>query len=409
MDNKQKQRRRAKKKEEQRNARRAKQKSVGLRINRRFNRVESKTDNFYCNEFGGRPIGTTQTPGWIKCRLVHGRGYSLVVPELLFLEQGQQLRWIQPLQFLSNLLTRTDDDIHAQVCVDISCGETVKVTFARSSFLKKLEDGSELYACRIEGPANLQEFATGDAIWGPEGTPFIRLFHHTTATAQGLILDGKHFRTGDYSIQGTTKKLANVAYAYFTPLDSIQTDNDLQQIAMAKEGEITLMRDGFTPPRVLMSDWKTRFADDILVLPVFPSDLNKREARVDVLVDVAVLGPQQLYRHAQESGVFYAFSHPFIHRVGTNPGARVVFDDQRRITQQANLRKFEYLVVGDCSTLDGLRAPYDEEDTRHIMKFEDVPKGQTILAFWFQRANTDLFSPKSVQLQTFKPAGGESV
>ncbi len=49
----------------------------------------------------------------------------------------------------------------------------------------------------------------------------------------------------------------------------------------------------------------------------------------------------------------------------------------------------------------GLRAPYDEEDTTHIMKIERIPEDLTILNFWFLRANQDLYSGKDVELQKF--------
>ena len=59
-------------------------------------------------------------------------------------------------------------------------------------------------------------------------------------------------------------------------------------------------------------------------------------------------------------------------------------------------------MVGDCRTLAGLEAPYDEEDTTNIMKIERVLNGQTLLDYWFEFGNQDLYSGKQVEIQEFK-------
>ena len=66
--------------------------------NRRFNRAESSTEHYYYEEYGTNGVGDAEYDGWIKCRLLHGHGYSLIVPDQLYLEQNE-LRWIQPLAF----------------------------------------------------------------------------------------------------------------------------------------------------------------------------------------------------------------------------------------------------------------------------------------------------------------------
>jgi len=85
----------------------------------------------------------------------------------------------------------------------------------------------------------------------------------------------------------------------------------------------------------------------------------------------------------------------------------VAFDARRRIHRQSALKTFDYVVVGDCSTLVGLTAAYDEEDTTHIMKLERVPQGRTLLDFWFEYANQDLYSGKQVELQAFQSSKPE--
>lgn len=81
----------------------------------------------------------------------------------------------------------------------------------------------------------------------------------------------------------------------------------------------------------------------------------------------------------------------------------MAFDARRRIHRQEGLKAFDYIVVGDCTTLDGLAAPYDEENTAHIMKVEGMTPGTTILDFWFARGNSDLYTGKTVTMQEFQP------
>ena len=375
----------------------------GMTENRRFNRCESAIEHYYYDEYGTKGVGDTEYAGWVKCRLLHGHGYSLIVPDQLYLEHNG-LRWIQPLAFGPNMLMKlSDTEVVCNLNVDVSCGHRLDVRFFNRDHVADLTDGSQLFRCRIKGVADLPSFATGDARWGSAGRPYLRLFHHTTGSTVPLILNSGHFRTGAWNIQGSSKQLKNVAYAYFTPLDAIRTDGDLKRIGMSIEGAIELRRDGFTPPRLLMPDYLKRFKDDILQLQVYKCDPAKREAHIELWIDAAVLAPQHVYRHDEGLAVYYELPHPFIHRVGTEPGQPLVFDADRNIHDQKGLKRFDYAVVGDCTTLAGLAAPYDEEDTTHVLKVERIPAGTTMLNFWFDRGNTDLFSGKKVELQEFQP------
>lgn len=374
--------------------------------NRRFNRQESKLDHFYFTDYGFRGDGSTDHNGWLKCRLLHGQGYSLIVPDQIYLERAGLL-WIQPLAFGPNRLAKlSDEEFVCDLDIDVSCGHRLRLRFFNHDHVLDMADGSQLFKCKIRGPADLHTFATGNAEWGSGGVPYIRLFHHTTPEAVPLILGSRQFRSSPWNIQGASKQLQNVAYAYFTPLDAIKCESDLRKIAMSEGGTIELRRDGFTPPPILLPDYLERFKNDILQLQVYRCDPTKREANVDMWIDASVLAPQHVYRHDEGGPVYYELPHPFIHRVGAVPGNTIGFDDKRRIHRHTGLKHFDYVVVGDCTVLSGLAAPYDEEDTTHILKIERIPAGQTLLAFWFAHGNTDLFSRKAVEMQEFKPGGG---
>jgi len=375
-------------------------------INKRFNRVETPSDHYYHAVYDSEPLKKNFTTGWIKCKLVHGDRYSVIVPDQIFIDHDG-LKWIQPLAFLPNINSNfSEAEIFCELCVYISCGHTLIVRFFNRDLVNNLPDGSQLYKCQIQGPKDLHEYATGEAELPKSNIPYLRLYHHTTNDAQAKILASSHFRTSSFNIQGVNKQFKNAAYVYFTPLDKIVNDGDLKRIAMAEDGTIPLKRDGFAQPVAFFPDWQERYKDDILVLPVYRCDPAKREACIDVLVDSSALAPQHIYRHDIGSSVFYEITNYFVHRVGAEPGRSVEFDGTRRIEQQSGLKRFDYLVVGDCTTLDGLAAPYDEEDTTQIMKIERITDGKSMLNFWFDHGNQDLYTPKTVELQSFHKPGG---
>lgn len=370
--------------------------------NRRFNREELSHENIYYDNYGWAPRQNHSHDGWIKCRLLHGLGYSLVVPDQLFISNSG-LKWIQPLAFSSVYLIKKDDNnISSKIDIDISCGNNIKVSFFNSEYVQSYADGSQLFHCKIIGPKNLYEYATGDAEWGAGNIPYLRLFHHTTEDSYAKIIASGYFLSSPYNIQGTSKRLKNVTYAYFTPLDRITTSGDLRKIAMAPEGIIHLRRDSFTPPRILNPGWEEFYKDDILQLPVYACDPSKRQATLGLWIDSTVLAPQHIYRHDDGGPVYFEIPHSFIQRIGTEPNNKIAFDNRNRVHRQDGLKSFEYVVVGDCKTLAGLEAPYDEEDTTNIMKIERVLNGQNLLDFWFDFRNQDLYSEKQVEVQEFR-------
>ena len=373
--------------------------------NRRFNRIEMTLEHLYYTNYGWAPRQEHIHNGWLKCRLLHGPNYSHIVPDQIFLDRGG-LKWIQPLAFEPVLLVKDGQRISSFLTIHISCGNTVEVRFFNNGIVRTMSDGSQLFRCEIVGPDNLDEYATGDAEWGSDYIPYLRLFHHTTADSSSKIKASGHFQTGSYNIQGANKRLLNVAYAYFTPLDKITTNEDLRRIAMAESGIIELRRDGFTAPDILMPGWEETYKNDILQLNVYRSDPSKRGATIEVWVDSTVLAPQHIYWHDEGAGVYLEFPHSFIHRVGVTPKGTIAFDDQIRVHQQGNLKAFEYVVVGDCTSIAGLIAPYDEEDTAHIMKIERVSDGHTLLDFWFEHRNQDLYTGKKVEVQVFQSDNG---
>lgn len=375
----------------------------GHRLNKRYNRIELEHSHVYLTNYGTEPRQDVAFAGLIKCKLIHARWGSILVPDQVYLDTSP-LRWIQPLAFAPCVLAKMDENAFiASLWIDISCGQTVRVKFGHDQLRRKCPDGSELFECTIHGPNDLEEYATGEARITQEGVPELLLYHHTAEQTKPLILGSKSFRGSKWNIQGN-KELTNVSYAYFTCLDQIETCEDLIQIAMASDGKIHLIRDDFDLPLILNRDtWREQHGADILELDVYRESTANRTATVAVHVDSTALASQHLHFHRPSRGAaYYEVCKPFIYRVGMNPGDTLPIDlDAGRVAPE-RVKRFAHIVAGDATTLDGLRAPFDEEHTDDIFKVEHTPEGHSALSFWFTFPNSDHFSGKPLEPFEFK-------
>ncbi|MFL6350763.1 MAG: hypothetical protein ACJ74Z_02775 [Bryobacteraceae bacterium] len=69
-----------------------------LRENCRFNGVEVNGENHYDRNLGHKGVGKQAYSGFIKCKLAHSKGLTVIIPDLLFLGKESK-SWIQPLAF----------------------------------------------------------------------------------------------------------------------------------------------------------------------------------------------------------------------------------------------------------------------------------------------------------------------
>src|SRR6185437_12645199 len=89
-----------------------------LRENCRFNRVEAHGENHYDRNFSHKGVGKQAYSGFIKFKLAHGKGLTVIIPDLLFLGKTGE-RWIQPLAFGPPLLSKFDHVIKCEFTVDV--------------------------------------------------------------------------------------------------------------------------------------------------------------------------------------------------------------------------------------------------------------------------------------------------
>lgn len=367
--------------------------------NRRFNRMETKEEHYYIESFGHNFCQDYNYKGYIKCKLAHKTNISVIVPDQIYLD-AKELLWIQPLNFFPNMLIKEDDLIIGQINIDISCGNTIRIEFTDKDFVRSYEDGSNLFKCKIYGPKELDTFATGTCYMTEDHIPFLHLYHHTTEEKKQSITDSKCFWLSPWNIQGN-KTLKNIGYVYLTCLDKIKAENDLRKIAMASNEKICFITDNVEVPSVITNEWRKIHNAEILELKVYRENTLQRQGTLNLIVDASIISPQHLLRHSVKGEpVFYEIISPFICRIGATTESKVYFDDFT-IKRQKNIKQFDYIICGDATTIEGLRAPFDEENTSSIFKIEKNLDKSSILDFWFNNCNRDHYSNKSIEFQTF--------
>ena len=355
--------------------------------NLQFDRAEIGNLHIYNNNRGGS-FGTFEFEGFIKCKLAHNSQFSVIIPDLIYVMNDEEnISWFQFYSFLPNHLAKfSESEIAGIIHIDIAWGQTLTIIFEYNDHQTNFEDNSNLYNCKIRGPENLIEYATGNGKV-INGKPYLNLYHHTTEESKVLINDSSHYRGSEWNYQGS-KKLQNICYAYFTSLDRIANDQDLSRIAMANEGTMYLTVD---------------ISLEIVPIKVYRESTTNRTATLSELIDSTILMNNPIYMHTQDDGsyVYYEVSNPFIYRVGLKPKTVLPFNNQT-IESNENVKLADHIVLGDSTTVLGLLAPFDEEFTTHIFKIESFSDNSTnILKFWFDNSNKDLYTSKNIERPKF--------
>ncbi len=359
-----------------------------MTTNTHFDRSETKLDHYYNTTRGTEPIGSKDYEGFFKCKLVHGRGFSVVVPDLVYImDNDTDFTWFQFYSFMPNQFTRfSDDEIFGTVYVDIAFGHTLRLTISNEWHVTNFKDHSNLFKCRITGPTNLNDYSTGTGKL-IDGIPFIHLYHHTLPATKELILQSSNYRGSLWNFQGT-KKLENICYAYFTSLNALTKPNDLKMIAMANNGEIHLMVD---------------VVREIVRITVYRENTENRTATLRQLIDTTILLNNHIWIHTHDTNgtAYYEICSAFIYRVGLEFNTTLPFIDET-LSRIQNVKTTGYIVLGDAATRLGLLAPFDEEYTTEIFKIEPFfDSGSNMLKFWFDSGNKDLYSDKKVFVPKF--------
>lgn len=170
---------------------------------------------------------------------------------------------------------------------------------------------------------------------------------------------------------------------------------------MSPDKKLHYIRDGAEDPGQLPVDWKqTEMAKDILELDVYWSSSEQRDQTVAVYVDCSVLAPHHVWCHVNHQ-VWFEVVLPRVFRVGLEPGASLSFSDQHIVSEQRQLKRFDYMIIGDANTLKGLAAPMDEEGTTERFKLHDP--GGCLLKFWCDQPNLDHYASLVPEEQELEP------
>lgn len=340
----------------------------------------------HCREFRPDVI-----EGFIKLKLVHAEATSLIVPDLLAANLNR-MRWHQPKFFYGCRLSFLESFAAADISIELSSGALVHVTLTSGGFVASLSDSSQVFRCLISVVAGSTLEADGTCSLGPDGDFLLDLFHHTTKEAAEAISASGHFRGSRWNVQGT-RELKNVEYAYFTSLPKIASEQDLAKIAMASSGRIYLLRTNATSTQ------------EAIAIEVYRQSTLDRTATLPIVVPASLVASQHIYRHApRHQAVHYEVCNPDIYRVGLQPGKVAPFHEATLTVQEGDRKRFEYMVLGDADTPEGLIAPFDEEETRSLFHVEWCGK-QTFLDFWRDHANSDQVCWRDPEMLQFRDAG----
>ena len=333
--------------------------------------------------------------GLLKVKLIHAQGYSILMPDLLLVQETERWQWIQPKFFTACLMHFLKNFSTSAFWVDTrEGGPQLTIRFSSGQFVRRFDDGSHLYQCVITGTAEVEKLAVGTCVVTQVHDVLLDVFHHTTVEFKQAIETSGHFRASSWNVQGT-KKLQNVGYAYFTSLPAIRDDADLQRIAMSSEAYIHFMPTNGTA------------RSDAIALRVYRESTTNRRSTIKVSVPACAIASQHVYRHAPFGDpVYFEVCHPEIYRVGLVPGAVLPIDGGGVKPAPKTLKRFGYVVLGDADTHRGLLAPYDEEDTKEIFIVESCPQ-ESIFDFWKRNANTDQMIGRSFERQVFQQPAGE--
>lgn len=327
--------------------------------------------------------------GLIKMKLVHAPGLSILLPDVLLINFNGKWKWFQPQFFSPCHLSFLGDQAYGQLSVNLNEELQLFIGITKDRLVRRFRDGSQLYRCRIAGPADLEGYSAGRCSVSDDHDILLDLFHHTLPQTVELIRQSGHFRASAWNIQGT-RELCNIGYAYFTSLPAIRSDEDLQAIAMASTGKLVMR-----PTNA--SSWK-----DLVVIDVYRQNTLDRTATITVSVPVEMIATQHVYQHAPRGEpVYYEACHPAIARIGLQPGRVIQFDGARLCYSESDLKRLNYVILGDADTREGLIAPYDEENTASKFLIEHCPE-ETFFDYWLRHQNSDQTVGRSIERMVFR-------
>lgn len=349
--------------------------------------------NRYSPPFGADALNSFD--GLVKLRLGHAAFGSMLLPELMFVKLAGW-RFYQPSFFGPPMLRfNIEPGIHdARFSIDVGNPREKNLTrlnikVRSDGLVRPYGDGAQLYRCVFEGPSRLLRYASGRCQLRTDDDFDIHLLHITNPTAYASIRSSGELWSSRWNLQGT-RELANVAYVYLTSLPSIVSEEDLRRIAMSSDGVIDFQTTSY------------RAREKTLKLKVYRESTTGRRAKLPVTVATDLLAPPHMLIHRPLGDIaYYEVMGPEIYRVGVQPGVALQYAGGRGMVVGGALKRFDYVVVGDASSVEGIAAPYDEEETKEVVHIEKLDAGLDLFDFWQANKNSDQVSNRRPEPRMF--------
>ena len=227
----------------------------------------------------------------------------------------------------------------------------------------------------------------------PNSDFMLRTYHHTTPTNAVNIMKTRELWSSPWNLAGT-RKLANVAYGYFTTLPHIKNEEDRRFIAMASHGIIEFQTTSNRP------------IEEVLSLEVYRGNTFDRTSQLGFDVPCEIIAPAHLYLHPNVGAnpAYYEIVGAEILRVGVNPFAKLKISATSEISvAKSDIKRFDYVILGDAGTLDGLAAAYNEEETKQVAHLEKLNGVTDFFKFWWDNQNTDQVTGRSFEAKRLQP------
>ena len=335
--------------------------------------------------------------GYIKCRLIHMRGRSVIQPDILF---GNRLKgnFFIPQFFDPNYIAFVgDDEDFCRLTLVVPDKICLRVGFFKRDHIITYPDGSVIYKCvfsKIDGKGSPQV----DGRWRQQRDHVfqLKLFHHTNKEGYKGIKKSQEIWGSRRNIQGNLW-LKNIAYGYFTNIPCIQTEADLLQIAMSCSG-LT----GLIPTN---APYDPRYA---ALVSIPQQEAVDRSQAMSFWIDADLIAPNHLWVHPPiGQPVYYQVAFPSIFRVGLQPGANMLIDRQVIRVDEQDRKIFEYVIVGKADDYEGLQTPvHEEEMTEDSAVIEQLSSNDEIIGFWRHNVKTNLVDYRKIEQAEFGPGAG---
>ena len=320
--------------------------------------------------------------GYIKCRLIHLRVGSFVMPDLLMVN-GLHKNFFSPQFFYPNNMFFTDDGVNdcCKFKIDLLGDVLLNVVFFKRDLVKKCADHSFIYKCAFT-PIDRKPLPVPQGKWRKRGNQFeLALYHHTNVGGKTGIKSSSKINGSTWNIQGTAT-FENIAYGYFTSIPRIRNAFDLFEIGMSDGVKVGLLETNQPFDHALAHE-----------LDVYEETRENRKHQLKFWVVIEMIAPNHLLKHPPKgSGVYYERVLPKIFRVGIQPHHDIPLKGMM-LDLNTEMRKFfDYVIVGNADTQDGLRAPFHESETDTIGKIDNaILNGMEIISRWKEKQNSHVF------------------